>query len=184
MRRVIRCVLFGTVALLLASCETQRQKDAAATEPFKRFAAGTEGRLRAAVLPLTPYQQSQRPGAGRPTVEVAYDVKRSMSTVTPDDYSAKMTVSLQYGGRTASVTAEYTFTKGKWHTGEIGDTRPFQRHLRELEERARTNLLNSAGDKSDEEKRALLDHIDSTSLSGEISAILQYSDGEPKPPRK
>jgi hypothetical protein len=186
MRLVSRCLLLVPVLSLVASCETQKQKDDRATEAFKRFAARTEERLKAAVLLLseTPFQLSEIPGAGQPSVEVTYDVKRSTSTVTPDAYSATLTVSLRNDGQTSSVTAEYTFTDGEWHTGMIGDTRLIERQLEKLEERRRAYLQKVASDKPDEEKRALRDLADATSLSREISGILKYSDGDSKPTRK
>ena len=186
MLRIIRCLVLVPVLSLIASCETQQQKGDPATEPFKRFVTRTEERLKAAVFLLSeaPFQLSEIPGGDQPSVEITYDVKRSTSTVTPNAYSAMLTVSLRHAGQTSSVTAEYTFTDGTWHTSKVGDTRPIKQQLEKLEERRREYLRKAARDKPDEEKRVLRDFVDATSLSRELGSILEYSDGDAKSTRK
>src|SRR5262249_24020694 len=131
-----------------------------------------------------PFQLSEIPGGDQTSVGVTYDVKRSTSTVTPGAYSATLTVSLRHDGQTSSVTAEYTFTGGTWHTSKVGDTRPIKQQLEKVEERRREYLFKKARDKTDEEKRGLRDFVDATSLSREIGSILKYSDGDSKSTRK
>jgi hypothetical protein len=187
MHHVVRSLLLVPVLLLIASCNSQKDKDDRATEPFRRFADKMEGRLQAAVrlLSIAPFQLSEIPGSdSEPSVKVTYDVKRSMSTVTPDDYSATLTVTLRSDGETSSVTAEYAFTGGKWQTSKIGDTGPIERQFQKLEERRRAYLLKTAGDKTDKEKQATLDFANAVSISKEISSMLKYSDGDSKPSSK